>query len=155
MAFNISSPAFQEGVSIPTIHTCDGDDLSPALHWDEEPKGTVTFALIMEDPDAPNGTFTHWIVYNLPSNCHSLEKIIPIQNTLDNGAIQGRNDFGKIGYGGPCPPPGEEHRYFFKIFALGRKLAPQSINNGQDFYAAIKGSVLGEAQYMGKYYRNK
>jgi len=155
MAFNISSPAFELGKSIPVVHTCDGDDISPPLHWDEEPKATVTFALIMEDPDAPSGTFTHWIVYNLPSNCHSLEKIIPIQNTLDNGAIQGKNDFGKIGYGGPCPPGGEEHRYYFKIFALDRKIAPNSIQNSQDFYSAIEGNVLGEAVYMGTYYKNK
>ena len=153
MAMNISSTAFEKGYLIPKVHTCDGDDLSPAIWWENAPKATVSFALIMEDPDAPNGTFTHWIVYNLPHNCYELEKIIPIKNTLDNGAIQAKNDFGKIGYGGPCPPDGEEHRYFFKLYALDRKLDPNSINNGSDFYRTIKGSVLEEAEYMGRYAR--
>lgn len=153
MVFNISSTAFEEGFMIPAVHTCDGDDLSPQLHWDEEPSGTVSFALIMEDPDAPGGTFTHWIIYNLPPDVHSLEKITPIKNNLDNGGIQSKNDFGKIGYSGPCPPEGEEHRYFFKIYALNKKLSPQSIGDSWTFYDAIKGAVLAEAEYMGTYRR--
>ncbi len=151
MAFNISSPAFEYGVDIPAVHACEGDDVSPPLHWDGEPKGTVTFALIMEDPDAPGGIFTHWMVYNLPSDCHSLEKIIPIEKNMENGAIQAKNDFGKIGYGGPCPPKGEEHRYFFRIFALKKKLQPESVHSREDFYEAIKDHILDEAEYMGKY----
>lgn len=153
MTFTISSPAFEEGYSIPLAHACDGDDISPPIWWEGEPKGTVTFALIMEDPDAPGGTFTHWMVYNLPASCHALEKIIPIQKNLDNGAIQAKNDFGKIGYRGPCPPKGEEHRYFFRIFALKKKLPRESIHSGSDFYEAIKGLILEKAEYMGTYYR--
>ena len=153
MTFNISSTAFEHGTSIPVVHTCDGDDVSPPLRWDGEPKETVTYALIMEDPDAPGGTFTHWIVYNLPKNCHELEKIIPIERHFDNKAIQGKNDFGKIGYGGPCPPGGSEHRYFFRIFALKKKLPPESIDNGTEFYQALNGLVLDKAEYMGKYYK--
>ncbi|MFP4064987.1 MAG: YbhB/YbcL family Raf kinase inhibitor-like protein [Bacteroidales bacterium] len=151
MAFNISSPAFEEGVKIPVVHSCEGDDVSPPLHWDGEPEGTVTFALIMEDPDAPGGTFTHWIVYNLPAGCHRLEKITPIEKNLDNGGIQAKNDFGKIGYGGPCPPKGEEHRYYFRIYALKKKLPPESIQNGEDFHEAINGLMLDQAEYMGTY----
>ena len=151
MAFNISSPAFEYGSKIPADHACEGDDVSPQLHWDGEPKGTVTFALIMEDPDAPGGTFTHWMVYNLPPDCHSLEKIIPIEKNMDNGAIQSKNDFGKIGYRGPCPPKGEEHRYFFRIFALKKKLTPESIHTREDFYESIKDHILDEAEYMGTY----
>jgi Raf kinase inhibitor-like YbhB/YbcL family protein len=153
MKFIISCIAFENGHTIPVEHTCDGDDISPAVWWEGEPKGTVTYAMIMEDPDAPDGTFTHWILYNLPADCHNLEKIIPIQKNLDNGAIQGKNDFGKIGYRGPCPPKGEEHRYYFRIFALKKKLPPESISNGAEFYEAIHGLILERAEYMGKYYR--
>ena len=137
------------------MHTCDGDDLSPDLHWEGEPKDTVTYALIMEDPDAPDGTFTHWIMYNIPAEVHHLEKITPIQKNLDNGAIQGKNDFGKIGYRGPCPPSGEEHRYWFRLFALRKKLPPESIRDGKEFHQAMNGLVLDRAEYMGVYRRSK
>lgn len=153
MKFTISSTAFEDGSKIPTEYTCDGDDISPEIWWDGEPKGTVSYAMIMEDPDAPDGTFTHWVVYNLPADCHQLEKIIPIQKNLSNGAIQAKNDFGKIGYRGPCPPKGEEHRYYFRIFAMKKKLPPESIKNGFEFYEAMNGLVLDRAEYMGKYYR--
>ena len=151
MPFTLTSPAFENGKKIPSVHSCDGDDTSPRLRWDGEPKGTVSFALIMEDPDAPGGTFTHWIVYNLPPDCHELEEIIPIQKNLDNGAIQGKNDFGKIGYRGPCPPPGRDHHYWFRIFALKKKLPPESANSGGELYEAIQGQILDRAVYMGVY----
>jgi Raf kinase inhibitor-like YbhB/YbcL family protein len=151
MGFEISSPAFENGAKFPVAHTCSGDDVSPILRWDGKPNGTVTFALIMEDPDAPGGTFTHWIVYNLPADCHELEKAIPIKKNLDNKAIQGKNDFGKIGYSGPCPPKGEEHRYFFRIYALKKKLPPETAKNGLSFHQAIKGLILDKAEYMGKF----
>ncbi len=153
MKFTILCKAFENGFNIPTEYTCEGDDISPHIWWEGEPKGTVSYALIMEDPDAPDGTFTHWIVYNLPADCNQLEKIIPIQKNLSNGAIQAKNDFGKIGYKGPCPPKGEEHRYFFRIFALKKKFPPESINNGFEFYKAMNGFILDRAEYMGKYYR--
>ncbi len=153
MSFNITTPAFENGANIPKVHTCDGDDVSPLLRWDGEPKDTASFALIMEDPDAPGGSFAHWIVYNLPPDCNELEKIIPMKRHLENKAIQGKNDFGKIGYNGPCPPKGEEHRYFFRIFALKKKLPPESINNGTMFYEAMNGLILEKAEYMGRYYR--
>ncbi len=151
MAFNITTTAFENGATIPEKHSCKGDDLSPPLRWDEVPKGTNSLALIMEDPDAPNGTFTHWIVYNLPPDSDGLEAIIPIQKNLKNGAIQGKNDFGKTGYGGPCPPKGEEHRYFIRLFALKKKLPPESANHGGDFYRAINGLFIEKAEYMGKF----
>ncbi len=151
MAFNITSTAFEYGANIPVKHACTGDDLSPPLRWDEVPKGTASLALIVEDPDAPNGTYTHWVVYNLPPDSNTLEATIPIQKNLQNGAIQGKNDFGKTGYGGPCPPKGEEHRYFFRLYALKKKLAPESANTADDFHIAIKGLVLEEAEYMGKF----
>nr|MBD3620641.1 YbhB/YbcL family Raf kinase inhibitor-like protein [Sunxiuqinia sp.] len=151
MGFNLSSTAFEEDANIPTKHSCKGDDTSPPLRWDEVPGGTASFALILEDPDAPNGTFCHWIVYNLPEDCRELEAVIPIQKKLDNGAMQGQNDFGKIGYGGPCPPQGEEHRYFFRLFALKKKLSPESANRSEDFYNAVNGLILGKAEYMGRF----
>lgn len=155
MPFNLTTTAFEYGKTIPSVHTCDGDDVSPPLKWENEPKGTVSFALIMEDPDAPRGTFTHWIVYNLPPDCHELEKIIPIQKNLANGAIQGKNDFGKIGYRGPCPPVGNEHQFWFRIFALKRKLPPESANRGTQFYQALKGLVIDRAVYLGTYRKSK
>ncbi len=155
MSFNIASTAFEYGAKIPKQHTCEGDDVSPMIWWENAPKGTVSFALIMEDPDAPGGTFTHWIVYDLPADCHQLEKIIPIQKKLDNGAIQGKNDFGKIGYRGPCPPKGEEHRYFFRIYALKKKLPPESISDGTEFHQAMNGLVIEHAEYMGTYRLSK
>jgi len=151
MGFNITTPAFEFGASIPAKHACTGDNLSPRLRWDEGPEATNTYALIMEDPDAPNGTFTHWIVYNLPSDCHELEQIIPVEKNLKNGAIHGKNDFGKYGYGGPCPPDGEEHRYFFRLFALKNKLNPESARDRGSFFQAIEGHVLDETYYMGKF----
>lgn len=151
MAFNITSKAFEYGASIPAKHACTGDDLSPPLRWDEVPAETASLALILEDPDAPGGTFTHWIVYNLPPDSDGLEEIIPIQKNLDNGAIQGKNDFGKTGYGGPCPPQGEEHRYFFRLFALKKKLPPESANKAEDFYIALNGFIIEKAEYMGKF----
>ncbi len=153
MAFNITSRAFEYGASIPIVHTCDGDDTSPPLRWDEIPKATVTFALIMEDPDAPMGTFTHWILYNIPSDVNEIERIIPVKKKLPNGAIHGKNDFGKYGYGGPCPPKGEEHRYFFRIFALRKKLPPESANKADQFHRVIKDYIIDRAEYMGKYKR--
>lgn len=151
MAFNITTTAFEHGAMIPVVHTCDGDDVSPPLRWDEAPAATTSFALIMEDPDAPGGTFTHWIMYNIPPDTDHLEKIIPIEKKLHNKSMQGKNDFGKIGYRGPCPPKGEEHRYFFRIFALKKKLPPESANTRDEFYQVIRPHVLEEAEYMGRY----
>ncbi len=151
MEFNITTTAFEHGANIPEQYTCKGDNTSPPLRWEGEPKATTTFAFIMEDPDAPGGTFTHWIIYNLPSDCHELEKIIPVEKNLKNGAIHAKNDFGKYGYGGPCPPGGEEHRYFFRIFALKKKLPPESISDGKSFYQALNGLILDKAEYMGKF----
>ena len=151
MSFNITSRSFEYGTGIPAIFTCDGDNVSPALRWDDPPKGTVTYALIAEDVDAGNEPFAHWILYNIPSEVSELDMIVPVAKKLDNGAIHGKNDQGKYGYGGPCPPKGEKHRYFFKIFALRKRLSPESAGTRENFYDAIKDNVLGEAEYMGTY----
>ncbi len=154
MSLTITSRAFQNGIEIPKIHTWEGEDISPPLSWEGEPKHTVTFALIMEDEDT-DPPFTHWIVYNLPADCHSLEKIMPIEKKLKNRAIQGKNDFGKYGYKGPCPPKGERHQYVFRLFALKKKLSPESANTREDFYQAIEGHIIDKATYKGTYKLNK
>lgn len=153
MALEVTTTAFEHGAMIPKVHTCDGDDLSPPISWYGAPDETASFALVMDDPDAPGGTFTHWIIYNLPPDVHELEKIVPIEKNLDNGAIQGKNDFGKYGYRGPCPPKGETHRYYFRIFALKKKLPPETANRGPDIHSAMEGLIIESAEYMGKYKR--
>src|SRR6059036_3887959 len=118
MAFEVESTAFQPGGDIPKKFTCDGPDVSPALSWNDPPGAAQSFALIADDPDAPVGTWVHWVIYDLPADTKELAEGIATSETLANGAKQGINDFRKVGYGGPCPPPGLPHRYFFKLYAL-------------------------------------
>ena len=122
MSFEISSTAFPDGGMIPKKFTCDGADVSPPLSWTPAPAGTQSFALIMDDPDAPAGTWVHWVIYNLPADTRELPEGVEKQKQLASRAIQGRNDFRRIGYGGPCPPPGKPHRYYFKLYALDTEL---------------------------------
>src|SRR5262245_28348362 len=114
----LTSPAFTDGNPIPRQHTGDGADSSPALAWDDVPAGTGAFALVCDDPDAPRGTWVHWVLYNLPADARDLPQGVPATPTLPSGARQGKNDFGRIGYGGPAPPRGKAHRYFFRLVAL-------------------------------------
>ena len=122
MSFELKSQSFVDSGTIPTKHTCDGPDLSPLLEWNGVPEGTMTFALIVDDPDAPVGTWVHWVLYNLPGDIRKLPEEVPANETTNQGASQGVNDFRKIGYGGPCPPSGKPHRYFFKLYALDKKV---------------------------------
>ena len=117
MVMKVESPAFQDGGFIPEMYTCDGEDVSPPLNWGPSPEGIVTWALVCDDPDAPMGTWVHWVVYDLPADVLGLSEDVLPEKELENGGKQGVNDFQKIGYGGPCPPIGE-HRYFFKVYAL-------------------------------------
>ncbi|MBO0797303.1 MAG: YbhB/YbcL family Raf kinase inhibitor-like protein [Blastocatellia bacterium] len=145
----VTSGAFHEGEAIPIRYTCDGDDLSPPLRWSDIPPNTKSIALICEDPDAPSGAFTHWVLYNLPPAVTELPESVPAEERLANGAIQGRNDFKRIGYGGPCPPPGDgAHRYFFKLYALDTELQIQG-----DIVPAMAGHILATGNLMGKYQR--
>lgn len=153
MGFALKSPQFAEGSDIPTKLTCDGEDVSPALRWDGAPAGTRSFGLVTEDPDAPVGTFIHWVIYNLPENTTELAENLPRQKELPNGARQGRNDFGKIGYGGPCPPRGPAHRYFFRLYALDGKLELGPGASRSELDKAMKGHVLAQAELMGRYKR--
>ncbi|MGB4292887.1 MAG: YbhB/YbcL family Raf kinase inhibitor-like protein [Bacteroidales bacterium] len=148
----IKSPAFKEGELIPSKYTCDGPDISPPLEWSDAPAGTRSFALISDDPDAPVGTWVHWVIFNIPANVNRLNENIPKKDVLSNGARQGRNDFGRIGYGGPCPPGGT-HRYYFKLYALDKELDLKAGSTKRDLLKDMEGHVLAEAYLMGKYKR--
>lgn len=153
MSFTLTSSAFASGAAIPRRYTCDADDVSPDLAWSGAPAATQSFALIADDPDAPMGTWTHWLIWNIPAKATLLPGDTPKIESLDNGARQGKNDFKRIGYGGPCPPPGKPHRYFFKLYALSARLELKPGASKADLEAAIKPHVLAEAQYMGTYGR--
>jgi Raf kinase inhibitor-like YbhB/YbcL family protein len=153
MDIRLTSTAFTEGGTIPRKHTCDGSDVSPPLAWDNVPGGTKSFALICDDPDAPMGTWVHWVLFNLPADTRSLPEAVPPDKELPNGARQGTNDFRKIGYGGPCPPPGKPHRYFFKLYALDTVLDLPAGSTKPQVVKAMEGHVLAEGQLMGKYGR--
>ena len=153
MAFTLSSSAFKAGAEIPKKHTCDGADQSPALSWSGAPAAAKGFALIADDPDAPVGTWVHWVAYDLPSTATELPENVPPDDTLAGGGKQGRNDFRKTGYGGPCPPPGKPHRYFFKLYALDAPTGLKARATKADVLRAIEGHVLGQAELMGTYKR--
>jgi len=151
MPFHVSTTAFQDGGLISKKFTCDGPDISPALVWTESPARTKSFALIMDDPDAPAGTWIHWVLYDLPGDARKLEEGVAKDLQLPDGARQGRNDFGKIGYDGPCPPKGRPHRYFFKLYALDRKLKLKAGAKKAELERAIKGHILAEAEMVGRF----
>jgi len=156
MAFLLTSAALKDGATIPGKYTCDGVDVSPPLAWSGAPAGTRGLALIADDPDAPGGTWVHWVLYNLPAEVSELPENIAKVESLDlGGARQGRNDFRRPGYGGPCPPPGPAHRYFFKLYALDTRLELKAGAQKKDVEAAMEGHVLGSAQLMGTYARSK
>jgi Raf kinase inhibitor-like YbhB/YbcL family protein len=153
MAFQLTTAAFSAGGTIPKKFTCDGPDVSPPLHWKEAPVGTHSFALIMDDPDAPVGTWVHWVLYNLPANTTELPEGVEKRDQMANGAMQGRNDFRKVGYGGPCPPAGKPHRYFFKLYALDTKLNLKGGATKPEVERAMKGRILAQTELMGLYGR--
>jgi Raf kinase inhibitor-like YbhB/YbcL family protein len=153
MTFAITSTSFPNSGDIPTKYTCDGADLSPELSWTGTPAGTQTFALIADDPDAPVGTWTHWVLFNLPASVGNLPENVSKVDELPGGGRQGRNDFHRIGYGGPCPPAGKPHRYFFKLYALDRQLDLKAGCTRAELEEAMRGHILGQAEWMGKYHR--
>ncbi len=147
MAIQITSPSFADGQLIPQKYTCDSSNISPQLDWIGVPAGAQSLALIADDPDAPGGTWVHWVLFNIPVTMNGLPE------GVKGSGVQGRNDFSKLGYGGPCPPKGPAHRYFFKLYALDRSL---SLNEGArkaDVEKAMAGHILGQGQLMGKYGR--
>jgi len=146
----LKSPAFSQGQAIPSDYTCDGNDVSPPLTWTETPPGTRSLALIVDDPDAPMGTWVHWVVYNLPPTTRQLTEGFPTDARLPDGTVQGTTDFGHTGYGGPCPPSGT-HRYFVKLFALDAVLPLPPVATAQELQGAVQGHILAETQLMGTY----
>ena len=153
MPFRITSPAFADGADIPVRHTCDGENLSPLLTWFDAPEGMRSFVLVMDDPDAPRGTFTHWVLYDIPADTTQLAENVP-DGTI---GISGRNSFGRTGYGGPCPPPGDDaHRYRFTLHALDvPSLALSKHVTREDVDAQMNAHVLDVAQLIGKYRRQR
>ncbi len=149
----LKSPAFREGAKIPKKYTCEGWDFSPPLEWNDIPDKTQSLALIMDDPDAPSGVFTHWVLFNLPPNSRELlEGVSPVPQ-LPSGALQGKNDFGKFGYGSPCPPPGSPHRYRFILYALDQQLELEAGVSKKQLLKAMEGHILAQGQLTGTYQR--
>jgi Raf kinase inhibitor-like YbhB/YbcL family protein len=150
----LTSSAFSPGGMIPTQHTCNGNNGSPPLSWDAPPQGTRSLVLIVDDPDAPGRTFVHWVLYDVPSDIRQLPEGVPTQPILLQGGVQGKNDFGKYGYGGPCPPGGT-HQYRFKLYALDTLLdLPPGVREA-DVIEAMKGHVLAKAELIGRYSRQQ
>ncbi len=149
----LTSAAFSEGQAIPRQYTGDDANVSPPLAWSGPPDSTQSFALICDDPDAPRGTWVHWVLFDLPADARGLEEDVPANATLASGARQGKNDFGKVGYGGPAPPRGKPHRYFFKLYALDTVLTLPAGATQAQVAAAMQGHVLAEGQLMGTYQR--
>jgi hypothetical protein len=152
MELKVTSTAFKEGEFIPKKYTCDGVNISPPLQWSGVPENTKSIALICDDPDAPMGTWVHWVLYNLPPDKNNLPENVPFDKVLESGALQGTNDFRKTGYGGPCPPGGT-HRYYFKVYVLDDllELGP-GVTKGE-LIRAMEGHILAEGKLMGRYSR--
>src|SRR6266852_2478810 len=153
MSLQLTTSAFPVQGTIPKKFTCDGPDVSPPLAWSGAPPGTTSLALIVDDPDAPAGTWVHWVLYDLPANISKLPEDLVKGQHLPNGAKQGLNDFKHLGYGGPCPPPGNPHRYFFKLYALDAFLDLKPGATKQAVEQAMAKHVLAQGQLMGTYKR--
>ena len=150
MEITLKSPAFSQDSMIPDVYTCKGKDISPPLFWSNIPKGTKTISLICDDPDAPIGTWVHWVVYNIPGSAKGLAEGIPCKEVLEDSTVQGKNDFRKTGYRGPCPPFGI-HRYYFKIYALDTRLDLKPNATKKELLVAMEGHILAQGQLMGRY----
>jgi Raf kinase inhibitor-like YbhB/YbcL family protein len=152
-AFELRSSAFSPGGEIPGKHTCDGPDLSPALHWSDPPANAKVFALIVDDPDAPVGTWVHWVLFGVPGTVRDLPEGVQRRETVSEIGTQGLNDFRTVGYGGPCPPRGPGHRYFFRLYALDTALALPPRSTKAQVLKAAEGHILGQVELIGRYTR--
>jgi hypothetical protein len=153
MELKIESPAFVHEGLIPLKYSCDGLNISPPLKWSGAPEGTKSFALIADDPDAPAGTWVHWVIFNIPDTVYELKENIPLRQQLADGSVQGNNSSRKIGYSGPCPPSGT-HRYYFKLYALDTMLDLSAGATKSQLLDAMEGHILAQCELMGKYKRN-
>jgi Raf kinase inhibitor-like YbhB/YbcL family protein len=155
MNIKITSSAFQDSSVIPLKYACEGDNISPPLSWTGIPNGTKSLAIICDDPDAPMGIWTHWIIYNIPPDKTNFDESIHTDVKLADGSIQGANDFGDIGYSGPCPPAGYPHRYYFTIYALDVMLSLKDKATRSDIDDAIQNHILGKGQLIGTFSRKE
>ncbi len=153
MQFSLICSEFRNLDLIPKKYTCDGQNLSPPLSWNDPPEGTKAMVIIMDDPDAPMGVFTHWVLFNIPNDATELPEGYPNQPSFEDGSIQGINDFGKLGYGGPCPPPGLPHNYSFRLYAVDVKLSLKAGVSKIEVIDAIKGHIMSQAELIGRYGR--
>jgi Raf kinase inhibitor-like YbhB/YbcL family protein len=152
----LKSPVFDNGGTIPIAYTCDGKNISPPLVWKDVPKNAKSLVLIMHDPDAPAGDFTHWVVYKIPPTLKGLPEGLPTKPVVEHGINQGMNDFGYVGYGGPCPPPWDKaHRYVFELYALDYVPDIPPGTDRKTVEKALKGHVIEKTTLVGKYKRNK
>jgi len=150
---SISAEGFSDGTTITDVYTCKGKDISPSLSWKGIPAGTKSIALIMDDPDAPGGTFVHWVLYNVPAQTQKLPEGIPHDKILADGSMQGMTDFGRPGYGGPCPPPGKPHRYYFKVYALDSRIDLAPGASKKQLENEMRGHILAKGEIVGIYKR--
>ena len=153
MELQVESSAFLAGEAIPKRHTCDGDDVSPALSWSEPPAGAESLALILDDPDAPAGTWVHWVLFDIPATSRSLPEGVSPAPTVEGTGVHGNNSWRRVGYGGPCPPQGPAHRYVFRLYALDTTLGLKPGATRQDVDKAMKGHILAQGELMGQYGR--
>lgn len=153
LAFEIESPVFGPDEIIPLAYTCSGRDISPSLRWKDAPANTMSFAIICDDPDAPGGSWVHWVIYNIAPHLDEMLEAVPQQKELENGVVQGFNDFHRIGYNGPCPPKGKPHRYIFTMYALDTMFHFQGEVNKPALLKAMEGHILAQASLTGKYGR--
>jgi len=151
--FRMTIGAFEEGALVPTRYSCEGENVSPEIVWSGVPVGTNSFAVVMDDPDAPRGVFDHWVLFNLPPSLNGLPENMPDTAVLVSGGINGRNSTGNIGYVGPCPPPGNLHHYRFTVYALDTMLGLDSSADKQNLLDALSGHILADSLYTGTYQR--
>ncbi len=152
-ALNLKSKAFDNKEYIPQKYTCEGENVSPPLQWTDVPSKVKSFVLICDDPDAPMGVWVHWVIFNIPANITNLEEGVLPENSASEGIICGINDFGNIGYGGPCPPSGLAHRYFFKLYALDSLLSLKEGILKQQVLSAMDGHIIAQAELIGLFSR--
>ena len=149
----LTSPVFENGDPLPRKYTCDGQDISPPLAWSDVPAGTKSVALMLEDPDAPGGTFTHWVAFNLDAHLNEIKEAIPARPSIDGGGSQGKNDAGRMGYYGPCPPAGKVHHYKFTLIALDSNIDLHPGASKRQVIAAMENHVLATTSLIGTYIR--
>jgi Raf kinase inhibitor-like YbhB/YbcL family protein len=155
MSLELITDEFEPGGAIPPDYTCSGRNISPPLGWRGLPDGAKTLALVLDDPDAASGTWAHWVIYNIPADARHLSANQPGQGQLDSGARQGRNDFGEVGYSGPCPPPGPAHRYYFRLYALDRQLDLRPGATRAQLLDALQDHILDQTELMAHYGRTR